>query len=66
MIGTVKKFKDDKGYGFARAEGVEGDIFIHYSQIKTDGYKTLAYKQTIEFDLVETEKGLQANNIVVK
>lgn len=66
MIGTVKKFNNEKGYGFITCEGYYKDIFAHYSQIVMEGYKTLVPEQIVEFDLVETEKGIQANNIVVK
>lgn len=65
MIGTVKKFNNEKGYGFITCEGYDKDIFAHYSQIVMEGYKTLVPEQIVEFDLVETEKGIQANNIVV-
>lgn len=62
MKGNVKWFNNDKGYGFI--EYVDGeDIFVHYSAIKHNGYKTLAEGQLVEFDLVQTEKGLQAVNV---
>jgi CspA family cold shock protein len=60
--GNVKWFNNDKGYGFI--EYLEGeDIFVHYSAIKKQGYKTLTEGQLVEFDLIETEKGLQAINV---
>ena len=63
MRGNVKWFNNDKGYGFI--EYLEGeDIFVHYSAIKKQGYKTLTEGQLVEFDLIETEKGLQAINVV--
>ena len=62
MIAKVKWFNNAKGYGFIELEGKE-DIFIHYSNIEKDGYKTLKEGQLVEFDLVETDKGLQAQNI---
>ena len=62
MIAKVKWFNNAKGYGFIEQEGKE-DIFIHYSNIEKDGYKTLKEGQLIEFDLIDTEKGLQAQNI---
>ena len=62
MKGNVKWFNNDKGYGFI--EYVDGeDIFLHYSAIKHNGYKTLAEGQLVEFDLIQTEKGLQAVNV---
>ena len=62
MRGSVKWFNNDKGYGFI--EYVEGeDIFVHYSAIKQEGYKTLNEGQLVEFDLIRTEKGLQAVNV---
>lgn len=62
MRGSVKWFNNDKGYGFI--EYVDGeDIFVHYSAIKKEGYKTLNEGQLVEFDLIRTEKGLQAVNV---
>ena len=62
MRGSVKWFNNEKGYGFI--ENVNGeDIFVHYSAIKADGYKTLTEGQIVQFDLIETEKGLQAVNV---
>lgn len=58
----VKWFNNEKGYGFIEHEGKE-DIFIHYSNIEKEGYKTLKEGQLVEFDLVETNKGYQAKNI---
>lgn len=64
MSGRVKWFNNDKGYGFI--DYTEGeDIFVHYSAIKLDGYRTLAEGQMVNFDLVETPKGLQAVNVEV-
>lgn len=63
MIGRVKWFNNEKGYGFI--DYITGeDIFVHYSAIKQDGYKTLSEGQRVEFDLIETPKGLQAINVV--
>ena len=62
MIGTVKWFNNEKGYGFIEQEG-QDDIFIHYSNIEKEGYKTLKEGQIVEFDLVKTDKGNQAQNI---
>lgn len=62
MSGQVKWFNNEKGYGFIDYETGE-DIFVHYSAIKQDGYKTLSEGQMVEFDLIETPKGLQAINV---
>ncbi len=61
--GKVKWFDGKKGYGFIEQEG-GGDVFVHYSAIKTDKeYKTLAEGTQVEFDVVEGKKGLQAINV---
>ena len=64
MTGRVKWFNNEKGYGFIDNSTGE-DIFVHYSAIKLDGYKTLSEGQVVDFDLIETTKGLQAVNVVV-
>ena len=65
MVGTVKWFNAEKGFGFITTE--EGnDVFAHFSQIQKDGFKTLEEGEEVEFDVVEGEKGLQAENIVSK
>ena len=65
MVGTVKWFNAEKGFGFITTE--EGnDVFAHFSQIQKDGFKTLEEGEEGEFDVVEGEKGLQAENIVSK
>lgn len=61
--GNVKWFNNEKGYGFIEYKDGE-DIFVHYSAIKQDGYKTLSEGQLVEFQLIETPKGLQAINVV--
>ncbi len=61
-VGKIKWFNNEKGYGFI--EGVNGeDIFVHYSAIKQEGYKSLNEGQIVEYELLETEKGLQAINV---
>ena len=60
--GRVKWFNNEKGFGFIEIEGMS-DIFIHYSQIKSEGYKTLEEGVEVIFELIETDKGLQAKNV---
>lgn len=59
MIGFVKWFNNEKGYGFIKTNNLD-NIFIHYSEILKDGYKTLKSGMMVEFQLKETAKGLQA------
>jgi len=63
-IGTVKWFNGSKGYGFISREGAE-DVFVHYSAIQTEGFKTLDEGQRVEFSVEQGAKGLQATNVVV-
>lgn len=63
MQGRVKWFNNEKGYGFIDHSNGGEDIFVHYSAIKQEGYKTLSEGQQVEFDLIETPKGLQATNV---
>lgn len=64
LTGTVKWFNNTKGFGFiAPAEGEE-DIFVHYSVIQTDGFKTLAEGQTVEYEITRGPKGLHATNVI--
>lgn len=63
MKGKVKWFNNEKGFGFIEHESGE-DIFVHYSSILSSGYKTLVEGQYVEFDMVRTDKGLQAKNVV--
>lgn len=62
MKSTVKWFNDEKGFGFIDYRENE-DIFVHYSAIKDEGYKTLSEGQNVEFDLISTDKGFQAKNV---
>lgn len=63
MQGTVKLFNAKKGYGFiSDAEG--NDVFVHFSALNMDGFKELKDGETVEFDVVEGEKGPQAANVV--
>lgn len=61
--GTVKCFNAEKGFGFIEREN-GGDVFVHFSAIVEDGYKSLEEGQSVEFDIVEGERGEQAANVV--
>ena len=61
--GIIKWFNNEKGYGFINGKEDE-DIFVHYTSIKTDGYRTLSEGQEVEFTLIKTDKGLQATNVI--
>ena len=62
MRGKVKWFNNDKGYGFIEYNDLE-DIFVHYSAIRKEGYKTLKEGDVVDFKLIETGKGLQAIDV---
>ncbi len=64
MQGKVKWFNQEKGYGFIEVEG-EKDVFVHYSAIQQEGFKTLKEGDNVEFDIVEGQKGPQAANVTV-
>ena len=61
--GTVKWFNSEKGFGFIEVEG-EDDVFVHFSAIQGDGFKSLDEGQQVEFEVVEGNRGLQAANVV--
>jgi len=61
--GTVKWFNDAKGFGFITMEGGD-DVFVHYTAIEGDGFRSLKEGSSVEFDVVEGPKGLQAANVV--
>ena len=63
FVGTVKWFNDAKGYGFIQQENGT-DVFVHFSAITGDGYKSLAEGQKVEFEVVKGEKGHKATNVV--
>ena len=60
--GTVKWFSNEKGYGFISREG-QDDVFVHFSAIEGEGYKSLTEGQAVEFDVVDGPKGKQAANV---
>ncbi len=63
--GKVKWFNNQKGFGFIVPDGEEGrDVFVHYSVIQGDGYKTLSIDQEVEFELIQGPKGAMAANVV--
>lgn len=63
MKGTVKWFNDSKGYGFIQQP--EGDdLFVHFSAIQVEGFRTLAEGEEVEFEISESEKGRQATNVI--
>lgn len=62
--GKVKWFNAEKGFGFIEREGGK-DVFVHFSALSMDGYKTLREGQAVQFEVVEGAKGLQASNVTV-
>lgn len=62
MQGRVKWFNPEKGYGFIEVDNGK-DVFVHYSEIKEEGFKTLEEGQEVEFDIVEGNRGPQAANV---
>jgi CspA family cold shock protein len=64
VTGTVKWFNGGKGYGFIAREGAE-DVFVHYSAIQGQGFRNLEEGQSVEFDVEQGQKGLQATNVTV-
>lgn len=63
LKGTVKWFNASKGYGFVNAEEDTQDIFVHYSSIEMEGYKTLKEGEPVEFEFVDGPKGPQAHKV---
>jgi Cold shock proteins len=63
MQGKVKKFNKEKGFGFITLEDGK-DVFFHYSQLVMEGFKTVDEGEDVEFEIVETDRGPQAHNVV--
>ncbi|MCO6005902.1 cold-shock protein [Actinoallomurus purpureus] len=61
--GTVKWFNADKGFGFIAIDGGGPDVFVHYSAITTNGYRTLEDNQRVEFEVVQGDRGPQADQV---
>ena len=61
--GTVKWFSDQKGYGFITSEEDQTEVFVHFSAIQGDGFKTLHENDQVEFEVVDGPKGKQATNV---
>ena len=61
--GTVKWFSNEKGYGFIERGNGEADVFVHFSAIAGEGYKSLTEGQRVSFEVVQGDKGLQAANV---
>jgi cold shock protein len=61
--GTVKWFNGEKGFGFITPDGGTADVFVHFSAIQTDGYRSLEENQRVEFDVTAGQKGPQAANV---
>jgi len=64
-LGVVKWFKSEKGYGFIARDNGEKDVFVHFSSISGDGFKTLREGQRVEFEVVQGDKGPQAQAVEV-
>ncbi len=62
-LGTVKWFNSEKGYGFISQDGGGADVFVHYSAIQSDGYRSLEENQRVEFEITQGAKGPQAANV---
>lgn len=67
VFGVVKWFSNERGYGFVYEEGKEDvEYFVHYSAIEAEGYKSLTAGQSVTFSLKQTDKGIQAVDVVVE
>ena len=63
-IGTVKWFHDKKGFGFIQSRDGSQDVFVHYSSILADGHRTLTEGEVVDYEVVETDRGPQAVNVI--
>ena len=63
--GTVKWFNDAKGFGFITPDDADGDVFVHYSEIQSGGFRTLEENQSVEFEIGTGQKGPQATGVTV-
>ncbi len=64
LTGTVKWFNSKKGYGFITRDDGQGDVFVHFSAIKENGFRSLEEGQKVEFEIVKEDKGEKAQNVV--
>ncbi len=64
LKGRVKWFNDQKGYGFITPDDGTPDVFVHHSAIKADGFKTLSENQSVEFEVMQSDKGPKAANVI--
>jgi cold shock protein len=62
--GSVKWFSESRGYGFITPEGAQDEVFVHYSAIQENGFRTLHTGERVEFDLIDNPSGKQAANVV--
>lgn len=63
MLGKVKWFNAEKGYGFIERDDGEGDVFVHFSAIQDEGFKSLQEGESVEFEIVSGDRGPQAANV---